>query len=100
MYSRIAPSLLVLLTACLAPAQDAPKPPDRPKSKVLLKQEVDGLIRALRQSAKPDGSLGDGSCQQTAMVLTAAGQCHRFYHAGRRALGAQGHVLAHRGPSR
>lgn len=82
MYSRIVSPLLVLLGTCAIPAQDSPKPPDRPKSPVILKQEVDGLVRALRQSARPDGSLGDGSCRQTAMVLTAAGHCHRYYHVG------------------
>ena len=66
------PLVLVPLAACSALAQESPKPPDRPASKVILKQEVDGLIRLLRHSAKADGGLGDGSCRQTAMVLSAA----------------------------
>ena len=82
MPSRVVIPVLLLLTAGPALAQEAPKPPDRPKSRVLLKGEVDGLVRALRHSARPDGRLGDGSCLQTAMVLTAAGHCHRYYHAG------------------
>ena len=83
MFTRTAVTLvLVPLAACTAIAQDSPKPPDRPAAKTILKQEVDGLVRALRYSAQPDGSLGNGTCRQTAMVLTAAGHCHRYYHGG------------------
>lgn len=41
--------------------------------------EVDGLVRQLRYTANHSGALADGSCRQTAMVITAAGHCHRFY---------------------
>ncbi len=47
--------------------------------KVVFKDEVDGLIRGLRASPRANGAYGDGTVQQTAMVLTAMGYCHRFY---------------------
>ena len=62
--------------AATCPAQD---PATLPTAKI-LKREVDGLIGTIRASAGADGSLG--TCRETAMVLTAAGHSHRFYHAG------------------
>ncbi|MFO1051520.1 MAG: prenyltransferase/squalene oxidase repeat-containing protein [Planctomycetota bacterium] len=40
--------------------------------------EVDDAIRVIRD-ARQGAGLGDGSCRQTAMVLCAMGNCHRFY---------------------
>src|SRR5262245_6787546 len=60
-------SLLALLASVL-PAQGTP-----------FKEEVDNLVRALRASARPDGSLGDGTALMTARVLASMGNCHRFY---------------------
>ncbi len=45
------------------------------------KREIDGMVRQFRQDAGKDHSLGDGSCLQTAQILTAMGHCHRFYSA-------------------
>lgn len=46
--------------------------------------DVDAAVRALRSDGDERGKLdvggfGDGSCIQTAKVLTAMGHCHRFY---------------------
>src|SRR5262245_3432001 len=41
--------------------------------------EVDNLIRSLRTTARPDGSLGDGSTAMPARVLACMGNSHRFY---------------------
>lgn len=60
--------ILIVLAAGPASAQGTP-----------FKREVDGLIRFFRDAAGKDHSLADGSCLQTAMVLTAMGHCHRFY---------------------
>ncbi|MHC5063002.1 MAG: hypothetical protein ACYTG5_03390, partial [Planctomycetota bacterium] len=70
----------LLWIACLASclpisAQDQA----RKKYGTIFKSEVDGGIRSLMQAAGEDGSLGNGSCVQTAKVLTAMGYCHRFY---------------------
>lgn len=59
--------LLVLLAAPLV-GQD-----------LSFKSEVDNLIRSLRETANPDGSLGDGSTLTTARILAAMGNCHRFF---------------------
>jgi squalene-hopene/tetraprenyl-beta-curcumene cyclase len=74
------PFLLAVLTASL-PALCQPTPPPRASAK-LFKDEVDGLIHVLREGAANNGALGSGTCRDTAMVLTAAGYCHRFYHLG------------------
>ncbi len=63
-------------------ASDATLPVAAQKGPTILKREVDGLIAVLRQTANEDGSLGNGTCLETAEILTAAGHCHRFYHAG------------------
>jgi len=57
-------------------------PPARNPSSEILKREVDDLVRILRRHQDPSGAFGDGSCRATAMVLTALGHSHRFYHAG------------------
>ncbi len=76
-----APILAITIAAILPclQAQEAPKPAISAK---IFKGEVDGLIRLLRNQAKEGGALGNGGCRHTAMVLSAAGNCHRFYHAG------------------
>ncbi|MEE2886548.1 MAG: prenyltransferase/squalene oxidase repeat-containing protein [Planctomycetota bacterium] len=60
--------ILIVLAAGPASAQGTP-----------FKREIDGLIRFFRDAAAKDHSLADGTCLQTAMVLTAMGHCHRFY---------------------
>lgn len=64
--------------ATVLPAQDV----SAPRTGKVFKSQVDGLIRALHASARPDGSLGDGTCRATARALVYAGHCHRFYHVG------------------
>ncbi len=58
----------------LSAQDEAPK-----KIGTIFKSEVDAGIRVLMENAGEDGSLGNGSCVQTAKVLTAMGFCHRFY---------------------
>ncbi|MCA8955103.1 MAG: hypothetical protein KDC87_03460 [Planctomycetes bacterium] len=58
----------IVTTADLVPAQRSP-----------FSREVDGLVRFFTRRTNDDKSLADGSCRQTAMVLTAMGNCHRFY---------------------
>ncbi len=60
--------ILAALAATPAPAQGTP-----------FKREIDGLVRFFRDTAQKNHSLADGSCLQTAMVLTAMGHCHRLY---------------------
>lgn len=60
--------LLTVLAASSLSAQGTP-----------FKREIDGLVRFFRDSARENHSLADGSCLQTAKVLTAMGHCHRFY---------------------
>ena len=65
---RLASSCVALAFVGALSAQGAP-----------FKDEVDGLVRNLRDTAHPDGSLGDGTALMTARILTAMGHCHRFY---------------------
>lgn len=80
-FSLLHRSALLGFAGILGVAASAQDPAITPGTKI-LKREVDSLVRALRQGASDDGALGDGTCLQTAQVLTAAGHCHRFYHSG------------------
>lgn len=60
--------ILTALAASPAPAQGTP-----------FKREIDGLVRFFRDTAQKNHSLANGTCLQTAMVLTAMGHCHRLY---------------------
>lgn len=83
--SRTLPFVAALL---LLPALLSGQSSDAPKRKTgaIYKNEVDGLIQALRDTARDGvaapanaGVLG-GDVLSTAKVLVAMGHCHRFYH--------------------
>ena len=73
-------SILCIALTCATAAQ--PRAQDNATQRKfgkLYKGQVDGLINGLAAARRPDGSLGDGSLLQTAQMLVAMGQCHRFY---------------------
>ncbi len=80
MMAKIVTVAMSLLTAFALPGQD--REDSAAKFGDIFKRQVDGLIASLAKMAGPDGALGDGSCRQTAQVLTAMGNCHRFYSLG------------------
>ncbi|MBM4059792.1 MAG: hypothetical protein FJ265_01675 [Planctomycetes bacterium] len=70
--------LLALLPAHL-PAQQGAAPAR--KQGTIYKEEVDSLIRVVRETARSRElpALGGDSVLATAKILTAMGHCHRFY---------------------
>ncbi len=62
--------------------QKEQKPAKKTSYKKVFKREVDGLINATIGAMRGDGSLGDGSALNTAQILTAMGNSHRFYTLG------------------
>ncbi len=83
-------SLLVLVGLLLAPSSAAqqldPPPAVTRKRGTIYKSQVDGLIGALRATARRGeaGAAGDGvlgsDLLSTAKILVAMGHCHRRYH--------------------
>lgn len=80
-------SLALLAPAVLAPALSATTVPQTVaatqarKSGTIAKDEVDLLIRLLREAAakRQHPALGGDSVAATAKILAAMGHCHRFY---------------------
>jgi hypothetical protein len=76
--------VVLAATVFLAPfAAAAPQGAPAPARKrgVVFKDEVDGLVQALTEDAKANGTaLGGASTQATATILAAMARCHRRYY--------------------